>query len=221
LPSPKKFKPTESHRTSLARIADDHLTVSLYGKVIDDISVNAGGVGLRHPEDGGALRAGHIYGYAQNGQCYRFTPPRIYMLPDPNGPADGCGWDPDQFVVWKVSLDWLTVHFEVKSGAVGETLPGIAAQARLSAGQCLAISSDCAFDETGNPQPVDPSRSLNSYGINTAEQASGVRRRVVTSRTLGVPRFHFQIDSNALKDLSGGWTLGQLADRIQDAAVPA
>ncbi len=68
---------------------------------------------------------------------------------------------------------------------------------------------------------MDPSRSLNSYGINTAEQASGVRRRVVTSRTLGVPRFHFQIDSNALKDLSGGWTLGQLADRIQDAAVPA
>ena len=222
MPSPKKFKPTENHRTSFAKIADDHLTLSLYGKVIDDISVNPIGVGLRHPEGDGALRVGHVYGYSQSGECFRFTPPRIYMLPDPDGPADGCGWDPTEFVVWKVPPDWLTVHFEIRSGTIGGTLAGnITNQSRLSAGQCLTISSDCVFDETGNPQPVDPSRSLNSYGINTSEQASGVRRRVVASPTLGVPRFNFQIDPNALKDLSGSWTLGQLSDRIQDTAVPA
>ena len=93
--------------------------------------------------------------------------------------------------------------------------------ALLSAGQCLTIASDCVFDETGNPQPIDRSRQLDSYGIKTPEQASGVRTRVVNSSNIGVPRFNFQIDANALKDLAGSWTLGQLADRIQDAAVPA
>jgi len=143
------------------------------------------------------------------------------MLPDPTGPADDCGWDPAEFVVWKLPSDWLTIYFDVQHATVGESLAkAIGGDSRLSAGQCLTIASDCVFDETGNPQPVDRSRPLLSYGINSPEQASGVRTRVVNSSTLGVPRFNFQIDGNALKDLAGSWTLGQLADRIQDAAVP-
>jgi len=32
-------------------------------------------------------------------------------MPAPNGPADGCGWDPKKFVVWKnLPKDWDTVH---------------------------------------------------------------------------------------------------------------
>lgn len=217
----KNFKLSEGQRTTLARVADSHVAVSFYGIVVDDLSIPTG-VGLRHPQEGGTLRAGHVFGYSKGHQCFRFTPPRIYMLPDPTGPADGCGWDPARFVVWKLPPDWLALYFEVKHATIGDSLvPGIGGESRLSAGQSLTIASDCVFDETGNPQPIDRTRSLLSYGINSPEQASGVRTRVVNSATLGVPRFNFQIDANSLKDLAGSWTLGQLADRIQDSAVPA
>jgi hypothetical protein len=217
----KTFKPLNSHRTTIERIGDQHLSVSFYGKIVDGISASPAGPGFKHPDGIGKLQAAQVFGYSQDHQCFRFTPPRIYMLPDPVGPADGCGWDPSEFVVWKVSPDWATLHFEVLSGAVGDTLLAQSDdQIRLSAGQSLTIASDCVFDETGNTQPVDRSRSLLSYGINDPEQASGVRTRIVGSPTLGVRRYNFQIDPNDLKDLSGSWTLGQLADRIQDAAIP-
>jgi len=219
--SAKNFKVSEGQRTTLGKVADSHVAVSFYGKVVDDLTIPTG-VALQHPQDGGTLHAGHIFGYSQGHQCFRFTPPRIYMLPDPAGPADGCGWDPAQFVVWKLPPDWLTLYFEVQHATIRDSLtPRIGGDSRLSAGQCLTIASDCVFDETGNPQPIDRTRSLLSYGINSPEQASGVRTRVVNSSTLGVPRFNFQIDANSLKDLAGSWTLGQLADRIQDSAVPA
>jgi hypothetical protein len=152
---------------------------SNYGKVVDDLSVPTG-VAIQRPQDGGTLHAGHNLGYPQGHRCFRFTPPRIYMLPDPSGPADGCGWDPAQFVVWELPPDWLTLYFEVQHEAIGDSLiPIIGGDSRLSTGQCITIASDCVFDETGNPQPVDRSRSLLSYGINSPEQASGVRTRIV------------------------------------------
>lgn len=217
----KTFKPSEGHRTTLGKIADAHVGVALYGKVVDGLSIPTGGA-IQHPQDGETLHAGQVFGYSQGHECYRFTPPRIYMLPDPNGPADGCGWDPAQFVVWKVPPDWLTIYFEIQHGTVGDSLTGgLGGQTSLSAGQCLTIASDCVFAETGNPQPVDRSRTLQSYSVVSPEQISGVRGRIVNSSSLGVPRFGFQIDANSLKDMSPSWTLGQLADRIQDTATPA
>lgn len=217
----KTFKPSEAHRTTLGKVVDAHVTVSFYGKVIEDLAVPTG-IALQHPQDGESLLAGQIFGYSTGGECFRFTPPRIYMLPAPQGPADGCGWDPNEYVVWKVPPDWLTVFLEVRHATVADSLtPPRGGESRLSSGQSLTIASDCVFDETGNPQPIDRSRSLQSYGINSSEQAAGVRTRVVTSSTLGVARFNFKMDANDLKDLAGSWTLGQLADRIQDSAVPA
>ena len=218
---PKTFKPSEGHRTTLGKVVEAHVTVSFYGKVVEGVTVPTG-IALQHPHDGESLLAGHIFGYSQGGQCFRFTPPRIYMLPSPTGPADDCGWDPKEYVVWKLPPDWLTVFFEVQHATVADSLVApLGGEARLSAGQCLTIASDCVFDETGNPQPIDRSRSLLSYGVNSSEQVSGVRTRVVASATLGVARFNFKMDANDLKDLAGSWTLGQLADRIQDSAVPA
>jgi hypothetical protein len=35
------------------------------------------------------------------------------MLPAPDGPADGCGWDPQEYVVWKnLPRNWATTHFQ-------------------------------------------------------------------------------------------------------------
>ena len=221
--TPKKFMPGDNHRTSLSKIVDEHLVVSLYGKTVENLSMEPTGLGMQHPSGSGSLHAGHVYGFqSQEKGCVRFSPPRLYMLPEPVGPADGCGWDPAEFVVWKVPLGWSTVHFQVRSGAISESLTaGAPGQLRLSAGQSLAIASDCIFAETGNPQTIDRSRTLQSYTVVDPEQLSGIRARIVNSSDLGVQRFGFQIDANDLKDMSSSWTLGQLSDRIQDGATPA
>lgn len=217
---PKKFVPNESHRTTLSRIADEHVTVALYGKVVDNLSIDSSSPALQHPSGDGPLHAGQIWGcYSPEKGCVRFSPPIQYMLPEPTGPADGCGWDPSRYVMWKVPSTWRTLYFRIQIGTVSESfIAGDSpVQTQLSAGQCLMIASDCVFDETGNPQEIDRSRTLQSYSIVSPEQISGVRGRIVNS-SHGVQRFGFQISSNDLKDMSTSWTLGQLADRIQDAA---
>jgi hypothetical protein len=36
-------------------------------------------------------------------------------MPMPSGPADECGWDPNQYVVWKnLPKDLILVHFNVE-----------------------------------------------------------------------------------------------------------
>jgi hypothetical protein len=217
------FKPTVRHRTTLATISDKRMTVCFYGKPVDGIDLSTSGLVLQHPsQQGGTLKAAEVYGAFKDGGCITFQPPRLCLLPDPVGPADGCAWNPAEFVVWKVPADWSMIYFDVKSSSAGDSLAHVAStQTKLSSGQSLGIASDCLFDETGNPQPIDRGRTLQSYGINDPEQSSGVRTRIVNSPTLGVQRYGFRIDANDLKDLSGGWTLGQLADRIQDSAVPS
>lgn len=221
MPTEKQFDPSPKHRTSLSLIADSQTTISLFGKVVEGISLTPSGLGITHPyQDDGTLHAGQIFGYMRNHQCVQLNPPQIFMLPAPVGPADACGWDPDHYVMWKVPADWQTLFLHVSSGAVSERLLQIEGNDTLSADQCLRIASDCVFDVTQNPQQIDRSRTLQSYGINSSEQASGVRTRVVSNPSLGVGRFNFQISTSALKDANGSWTLGQLADRVQEAAAP-
>jgi hypothetical protein len=64
-----------------------------------------------------------VYGFRQQGRCTRLPAPERLSLPKPDGPADGCGWNPSQFVVWKnLPKSLMTAHMQPKLVPLHEAL---------------------------------------------------------------------------------------------------
>jgi hypothetical protein len=117
---PKKDAISAAHYISLDQVAAAQNALSLYGKVIRDNSANASSFGLSHPHGvSEPLHASLVYGVLDSGRCITLNRPQQVMLPTPDGPADGCGWDPDQYVVWKnLPRTWITTHIQTRSKAL-------------------------------------------------------------------------------------------------------
>lgn len=68
--------------------------------------------GILHPagaED--EMKLAQIVGYLDQGRCVRLSEPQVIAMPDPDDPADGCGWDPTEYVVWKnLPRNWTTTE---------------------------------------------------------------------------------------------------------------
>ena len=117
---PGKFAPEKKHKVSLADASDLFPTITLYGKLIEDVKMAASANGIDHPftPGQGHLYAGSVCGYSYAGVCNPVNPAVQVMLPHPDGEADGCGWDPKLgFVEWRnIPKDWVTLHIQTKTG---------------------------------------------------------------------------------------------------------
>jgi hypothetical protein len=91
---------------------------------------------------------------------------------------------------------------------------------KLTAQQSLIITSDCIRQVTGSTRPLNPIEALVMYGVNSAQQAAAVRHNVVANGSIGVARFNFSLHPGFLINLSGSWTIGQMAGVIRQNSIP-
>jgi hypothetical protein len=91
--------------------------MSAYGKIITGVALTPAEAGTIHPQGSSEdLQLALIYGIQDQGKCIRLPQPQMVYMPSPDGLADGCGWDPSEFVVWKnLAKDWNTVHVQTQS----------------------------------------------------------------------------------------------------------
>ena len=89
-------------------------TLTAYGKLIEGGESTPTALGISHPMGlNSALHKSLVFGVQIDGQCIKLPNPEEVALPDPDGPADGCGWDPSEFAVWKnLPRNWTTLHFQ-------------------------------------------------------------------------------------------------------------
>jgi len=113
--TPKKpFKPSSGHQITVGEAHQLLSTISAYGKVITGVTMDPSEAGTVHPQGKDEdLQLALVFGTSSQGKCVTLSPPQKVYMPAPDGPADGCGWDPAQYVVWKnLPLDWTTVHVQ-------------------------------------------------------------------------------------------------------------
>ena len=116
---PKKDRPgiTDKHYVDLAQASAAQTTLTAYGKIIRNSEAPPATAGISHPHGlNEPLQASLVFGLAIGGRCETLPSPVQVWLPAPNGPADGCGWDPAEYVVWKnIPRDWVTTHFQAQT----------------------------------------------------------------------------------------------------------
>jgi hypothetical protein len=105
---------SEKHYTSISEVAAGHSTLSVFGKLLKNAEIEPGTSGITHP--GGSdenLQLAQVVGYLEQGRCVRLPEPQLIALPAPDGPANACGWDPQQYLVWKsLPKNWVTLHLK-------------------------------------------------------------------------------------------------------------
>ena len=116
---PKKDRTgiTDRHYVDLAQASAAQTTLTAYGKIIRNSEAPPATAGISHPHGlNEPLQASLVFGLAVGGRCETLPNPVQVWLPAPNGPADGCGWDPAEYVVWKnIPRDWVTTHFQAQT----------------------------------------------------------------------------------------------------------
>jgi hypothetical protein len=130
------FSPKKSHFMTFNQALTSP-TISLYGKLIEDGEAKSTDLGLSHPSDPSkTLHRSLVFGYAIGTKCQSLAQPQQVFLPAPDGPADGCEWDADQYVVWKnVRPDWTTLHVTTAR----KTMSTVLATGRLRQDAALEI----------------------------------------------------------------------------------
>jgi hypothetical protein len=110
----KKFILEKGHKASLRGNILSEVGIDIFGKVIDPDTISD------LPE---GHRLAQVYGFREQGRCVRLPVPQQLSLPQPDGPADGCGWNPSQFVVWKnLPKSLATTHVQMKMAPLHEAL---------------------------------------------------------------------------------------------------
>jgi hypothetical protein len=222
---PKKSGITEKHFTSLSDVAGSVSTLSVYGRLVRNSDVLPSTSGILHPSGADEpLQLAQVVGYEDQGRCIRLDEPQVVAMPAPDGPADGCGWDPTQYVVWKhLSKNWVTVHMQIRSSSLQSVLKSSAAKGggdqQLSAGQAVQIITDCIPRAGGNNNPIELSNILQSYGLDK-DGVVTFAGWVIGNSDVGVLHYGFRLAGDALSWLTVATKLIDVAKTIQDKAVP-
>jgi hypothetical protein len=110
----KKFTLATGHKVSFQAGPLSDASVDIFGKVIDPAPIS---------DLPGGHQLAQVYGFREQGQCLHLPFPQHLSLPKPDGPADGCGWDPSQFVVWKnLPKSLMTTQVQTKMAPLHEAL---------------------------------------------------------------------------------------------------
>jgi len=139
-----KFTPVETHFVSSDSATSIQSTLTVFGKLISDAESKPAAVGLAHPSgDIGTLHRSLVFGIRYGNQCQTLSQPQQVWLPSPDGPADECGWDPAQYVVWRnIPPDWQTLHVLTTRKPISAALAaGIPAAPRLQSASILQQST--------------------------------------------------------------------------------
>jgi hypothetical protein len=124
MPRKDKTGITDRHYVDLAQASTAQTTLTAYGKIIRNSQTPPATAGISHPHGlDEPLQASLVFGVAIGGRCESLPSPVQVWLPTPNGPADGCGWDAAEYVVWKnLPRDWVTMHFQARTRTLASAL---------------------------------------------------------------------------------------------------
>jgi hypothetical protein len=194
---------TEKHHIPLGDIIDQANTVVVFGKIVKDLQPTTQGHGFAQ-----------VFGYKRNNVCSKLPSPVVMALPDPDGPADDCGWDPQEFVKWSVPSSFLTTRLHIRSETIAHALTSFP-PAALTGAQISAIVSASIQAVTGSTQPLNPSQSLQAFGVFSSQQVGQLSATIAAN----VSQNGFTLNPNALAAMSSSWTIAQLESAIADGAL--
>jgi hypothetical protein len=119
-----KPKVTPLHYVDFSEAIGTQANITLYGKIVKNVALEPAASGVLHPRPGGgSLVLAQVTGFMEGGKCQPLENPVLVTLPEPDGPADACDWDPKTFVVWKnVPKQWITLHVDAKPHALVDAL---------------------------------------------------------------------------------------------------
>jgi hypothetical protein len=198
------FHLTDKHHTSLGDIVDQASTMVVFGKPLNDLQPTSQG-----------HRFAQIFGYKRNGVCSKLPASVVIALPDPDGPADDCGWAPEEFVKWQLPLSFASTQLHVQPVALDDALATFTASG-LNGDQLFAIISSSIQAVTGSNLPLTPSVTLQSFGLLSPEQLAQFSA-VIASK---VSQDGFTLDNNALAPIGSTSTIAQLQSAIFSGAKP-
>jgi len=157
----KPFKPGHWHVTPLSAVATSHSGVDIFGRVNQPAITDL-------PDQ---HQMAEIFGYRDQSGCVRFHISERISLPAPDGPADGCGWDPSLFVVWRDQPRTLVLnHLEVSTTTLQEVLT----TATLKAGMGPEPTVDAVLHEwLSQSVPGQPIPELDQLQVAWASFGSG------------------------------------------------
>lgn len=205
----KKFTLAKGHKAAFqARPLSDG-SIEIFGKVIDPGPISD-------------LPEGHqlaqVYGFREEGRCARLPVPQQLSLPNPDGPADGCGWDPSKFVVWKnLPKTLLTTHIQTKMVPLHEAL--------LAAPTTRALASEPTVDDVlhqwlSQSVPGQPIPNVDQLQVAWANFGSGGAFTVQVQQNLAnLLNNTFAPDPQVVPaNLPGTLTVGQLKQNLHRSA---
>ena len=158
------FVPSAEHQISLGEAHRLASTITVYGKLIAGVTVTPSDAGTVHPRgEDDSLQLALVFGISDNGQCITLPQPQKVYLPAPDGPADGCGWDPSQYLVWKnLPRDWNTLHVQTQAKPLAMALKPM---------MSVALASQPSLEDVLNNQWLKTSTPVN---INPGDTLGGL-----------------------------------------------
>lgn len=200
---------SESHKTTLADHIEDQTTMLLFGKLVADLQ----------PAPNGD-RFAQIIGIMRDQVCQRLPKPILLALPKPDGPATECGWDPKEYLMWRVPSHYTSTAMHVQSLPLNQLFASPAVVgAQMSRTQSLTVVAKSIRAVTHSTRTLNPTDILQLYGVITPQTISQVRATITGDPQNGVAQFGFSLDGNALALMSSSWTIDQLATTIEGAAT--
>jgi hypothetical protein len=204
MPKKTELQLTERHHTSLSDIIDQANTVTLFGKIVKDLKPTTQGHSFAQ-----------VFGHKRNNVCSKLASPVVLALPEPDGPADDCGWDPQEFVKWLLPTSFLSTQLHVHPVSLNRALATFPA-AGLTAAQLFAIVSASIQAVTGSTQPLNSGQPLQAFGIFSPQQLAQLNASIANN----VSQTGFTLGPNALSAISASSTIAQLEQAISDGATP-
>jgi hypothetical protein len=153
---------SDKHYTSISEVAAGQSVMSVFGKLVKNADIEPNVTGITHPTGSNeSLQLAQVVGYTEHGQCVRLPEPQLVALPVPDGPADGCGWDPQLYVVWKnLPKNWVTLHLKATTKSLHSALTATSGSAGHYA---LATAAKPCLDL---PNAISLVRSCSNVGDN-------------------------------------------------------
>ena len=198
-----RFQVTDKHRTSLGEIVNQASTLAVFGKVVRDLPATPQGHAFAQ-----------IFGFKKNQVCTKLPSPVTVALPDPDGPADDCGWDPHEFVKWQLPASFVGTQLHIQPVVLSHALA--VGPSGLTGAQLSAIVSGSIRAVTGSTSPLIPSQPLQAFGIAGPQQVTQLSATIAGM----VSQDGFTLSNNALAGITPSSTIGQLEVAIADGAKP-
>lgn len=183
--------------------------IDVFGKVID-------------PDPISDLPEGHqlaqVYGFREQGRCIHLSNPEHLSLPRPDGPADGCGWHPSKFVVWKnLPKSLMTTQVQTKMAPLHEAL--------LAASTTRALAAEPTVDDVlhqwlSQSVPGQPIPDVDQLQVAWSTFGSGGAFTVQVQQNLAnLLNNAFSLDPSIVpSNLPGTLTVGQLKLNLHRSA---